>query len=178
MMIEKKTQGFTLRDLQSQDAALLESAFSQQGWNKPASQYCTYLDQKKLGQRDVVVACLEGEIAGYVTVLQRSEYEPFSSKNIPEISDLNVLKKFQRKGLGKILVEEAERIIKPHSLVAGLGVGVLKDYGPAMRLYVKLGYMLDGNGPTYRCKALEYGEQVKVDDDLLLWMTKNLVSKT
>ena len=54
----------------------------------------------------------------------------------------------------------------------GVGVGLLSDYGPAQRLYVKRGYKPDGNGLTYHEGLCRHSDQVTADDDVLLWLVK------
>ena len=56
----------------------------------------------------------------------------------------------------------------------GLGVGLYADYGAAQRLYVRLGYQPDGRGITYHEKLVVPDQLVRVDDDLILWLTKRL----
>jgi hypothetical protein len=56
----------------------------------------------------------------------------------------------------------------------GLGVGLYADYGAAQRLYLKLGYVLDGRGITYKYLPARGGETFRIDDDLLLWLVKSL----
>lgn len=163
-----------LRPLNAQDPAIIEDSFLRQGWCKPASQYVRYLQEQQEGTRDVLIATSNGTFAGYVTVLYSSQYAPFREQRIPEISDLNVLQSYQGMGIGQALIARAEDLIRIHSPVAGLGVGLLQDYGPAQRLYIKLGYTPDGRGATYRGHPLGYGAEIAADDDLILWMTKRL----
>jgi hypothetical protein len=47
-------------------------------------------------------------------------------------------------------------------------------YNAAQRLYLKRGYIPDGRGVTYRDRFVEEGEQVALDDDLVLHLTKEL----
>jgi GNAT superfamily N-acetyltransferase len=56
----------------------------------------------------------------------------------------------------------------------GIGVGLYPDYGPAQRLYTKLGYRPDGRGIAYAERTLAPGETVRLDDDLVLWLVKPL----
>lgn len=60
------------------------------------------------------------------------------------------------------------------SLTAGIGVGLDPDYGAAQRLYVLRGYVPDGRGLHYRDHYVKYGEQITVDDELALYLTKEL----
>jgi hypothetical protein len=46
------------------------------------------------------------------------------------------------------------------------------DYGAAQRLYVSRGYTPDGRGLVWRNEAVKYGQQVTVDDDLVLHFVK------
>lgn len=54
------------------------------------------------------------------------------------------------------------------------GVGVHSGYGPAQRLYVKRGYNFDGSGVWYQGKQLDQYAPCVNDDDLLLYMAKDL----
>ncbi|MFZ4100295.1 MAG: GNAT family N-acetyltransferase, partial [Chlamydiia bacterium] len=162
------------RPLLPSDPPVIEEAFSRQGWKKPARQYEDYLAEQVTQERAVIVAVIDGDFTGYVTVLFASLYAPFRERKIPEISDLNVLKEYQGRGIGRALIAEAEKLIAQRSPTAGIGVGLLRDYGPAQQLYIKLGYLPDGLGATYRYEPMEYGSEIMADDDLVLWMTKKL----
>ncbi|MCB0854975.1 MAG: GNAT family N-acetyltransferase, partial [Bacteroidetes bacterium] len=124
--------------------------------------------------RDIIIAELNGEFAGYLTIKWESDYIPFREKAIPEIVDFNVLKKFQRKGIGTALMDEAEKRIKQVSDYAGIGFGVYKDYGAAQVLYIRRNYVPDGNGLVKDSRSLEYGEMVEVNDDLVICLVKEL----
>jgi len=51
---------------------------------------------------------------------------------------------------------------------------LVKDYGAAQRLYVNRGYVPNGKGAYYKKNNLGYFEEVIADDDLVLYLTKNL----
>lgn len=163
-----------IRLLEAGDIAQIASAFHELGWNKPASQYERYLKEQAYEVRDVYVAFVEGQFAGYLTICWISTYEPFREKNIPEIVDFNVLPKFRRIGIGSQLMDQAERVIARVRPTAGIGVGMTPDYGAAQRLYILRGYVPDGLGLHARDHYVRYGEQVKVDDNLALYLTKDL----
>ena len=169
-----------IREMKAEDCAVISCAFSEQGWDKPVSQYQGYLRESKSGSRVVLVAEVcdpeAGSLfAGYTTILWQSWYPPFREAGIPEISDFNVLMKYRWQGIGTALMDEAERRIREHSSIAGIGVGLTKDYGAAQILYVRRGYIPDGLGLSYREKFPEYGDMVRVDDDLILCLTKKLI---
>ncbi len=163
-----------IRLLESKDIAQIAQAFKELGWHKPQSQYESYLLEQELQLRDVYVAFIEKQFAGYLTISWKSGYEPFHEKNIPEITDFNVLPKFRRMGIGTQLMDKAEYEIAKVSSVAGIGVGMTPDYGAAQRLYVLRGYIPDGLGLHWRDHHVQYGEAVRVDDDLALYLTKVL----
>jgi GNAT superfamily N-acetyltransferase len=163
-----------IRPLDRNDIPEIAEAFLQLGWNKPASQYERYWGQQELGVRDVFVAFIEGQFAGYLTICWESSYEPFFVHSIPEIVDFNVLPKFRRRGVGTLLMDKAEREIAKVSPVAGIGVGLTSDYGAAQRLYILRGYIPDGRGLHWRDHYAQYREEIVVDDDLALYLTKEL----
>ena len=163
-----------IRRLKSKDIPEIANAFQQIGWNKPASQYERYLAQQQVGVRVVYVAFVDGEFAGYLTICWESSYQPFFVKSIPEIVDFNVLPKFRRRGIGTLLMDRAERAIAEVSSMAGIGVGMTSDYGPAQRLYVMRGYIPDGLGLHWRDHHVRYHEDIVVDDELALYLTKEL----
>lgn len=164
----------TLRAIQKKDCKTISESFEEQGWNKPTAQYEKYLDYQEEGKRDVIIAESDGEFAGYLTIIWNPDYPLFKEKSIPEIADFNVLKKYQRQGIGALLMDEAERRIQKVSEYAGIGFGVYKDYGAAQILYINRGYIPDGNGLVKDLKPLKYGEKVVIDDSIILYLTKDL----
>ena len=163
-----------IRLLEARQIPIIAEAFTALGWDKPASQYERYLAEQEAGARPVLVAYLDGAFAGYVTVKWRSHYPAFADANIPEIADFNVLPQFRRRGIGTRLMDEAERLIAERSAVAGIGVGMIADYGAAQRLYVLRGYVPDGAGVTYFDKVVQYLDPIAADHDLVLYFTKLL----
>jgi ribosomal protein S18 acetylase RimI-like enzyme len=158
----------------AEDIEPVVHAFHAQGWNKPQQQYLRYLEESSRATRTVLLAEYAGEFAGYVTVVWESNYAPFRNAHIPEIVDFNVLIKYRRRGVGTALMDEAERQIAARSPVAGIGVGLTADYGAAQVLYSKRGYVPDGRGAIQRGQAIRYGEQIVVDDDLVIYLTRCL----
>jgi GNAT superfamily N-acetyltransferase len=156
------------------DIPRVAMAFQELGWNKPVSQYERYLMEQALKARVVYVAFIETEFAGYLTICWKSSYEPFRERNIPEIVDFNVLPKFRRMGIGTQLMDRAESEIAKVHPIAGIGVGMTPDYGPAQRLYILRGYVPDGCGLHWRDHHVRYHEDITVDDDLALYLTKEL----
>lgn len=86
----------------------------------------------------------DGGIAGYISIIWQSPYQHFRDYGIPEIKDLNIFPSFRKQGYGKELIGLAESKAKSmgHNTI-GLGVGLYScadgGYGPAQKLYIKLG---------------------------------------
>ena len=163
-----------LREIQESDCQKISESFREQGCNKPVAQYKKYLAYQESGKRDIIIAELNQEFAGYLTINWTSDYKPFQIKGIPEIVDFNVLKKYQRLGIGTSLMDEAEKRIKKVSDYAGIGFGVYQDYGAAQILYINRGYKPDGNGLVKDSVPLKYGDQIIIDDSVVFCLTKKL----
>jgi hypothetical protein len=72
---------------------------------------------------------MEGEFAGYVTILRQPTYKPFLDTDTPEVQDYNVLPRFRRQHISTDLMDEAEALISTRSSSAGIGVGMYPAYG-------------------------------------------------
>ena len=163
-----------IKPLESDQILHIAAAFQKLGWHKPVSQYKKYLQEQNAGTRNVLVAFLDGEFAGYLTVVWKSDYLGFCESGIPEITDFNVLPHLRRKGIGATLMDSAETLISTRSNRVGIGVGMTSDYGSAQRMYFKRGYAPDGMGLSYDNRTLRYGDVVAVDDSLVLHFIKQL----
>ncbi len=168
------TDGFEIRSLNEADPPIMAAAFSNIGYIKPVAQFQRYLAEQSAGNRICLVATVDSHFAGYVTVNWVPTYPGFVDMKIPEIQDLNVLPAFRRKGIATGLLDRAEAEIACRSDVAGVGVGLHPGYNDAQRLYGKRGYVPDGRGITYRDRYLREGEQVVLDDDLVLHLTRRV----
>lgn len=161
--------------LKSTDVDEIVAAFRALGWpGKDQEQYQRYQREQAAGERVVLVARRGAEFAGYGTVVWRSGYAPFREAGIPEVQDLNVLPPFRRQGIATAIMDLAEEYEGSRSPVAGIGVGLSPDYGPAQTMYALRGYRPDGHGVVYDNQTVRHGDSVRVDDDLCLMLTKQL----
>ncbi len=131
--------------------------------------------EEPVDDRLILVARDSSGVAGYVHLKWRSKHRPFAEAGIPEISDLRVAPSMLRRGVATALIARCEELARErgHKTI-GIGVGLYADYGPAQRLYFKLGYAPDGTGATHGTVAATPGEMVRMDDDLVLWLAKDL----
>ena len=161
-----------IRQAQVKDITDLAEAFLHTVWKTQIDYFQKILDEQEKGQRVVLVARLNRKIVGFVNIIWKSKYPRFVEQGIPEINDLRVLEEYRHKGVAMALMDEVETRIFKRSPSAGLGVGLYADYGPAQKMYIRRGYVLDGRGLMYKEKPVEPGRDDLVDDDLLLYLTK------
>lgn len=159
-----------------EEASVLDVEFSKRyPWYTSKDYFYKCLEENDQGSRVTLLAYFEGTLAGCCHLLLASDYPNFKRDNIPEINDLNVFPEFRRKGIASKLFDEFEEIASKRSGQIGLAVGLYKDYGNAQRMYNKRGYVMDGHGISYKNIEVKPGEQVSVDDDLLLYLIKDLL---
>lgn len=130
---------------------------------------------RSMKERDVFIAALDGRDAGSVVLNWQPQYSLYRKLDIPEIQDLHVVPDARRRGIGAALIAHCENLIREDGHTqAGISVGLHGAFGAAQRLYVRLGYMPDGNGITYERQPVSAGDRCAVDDDLCLMMVKDL----
>lgn len=167
--------GLKLRTLRAGDERLLASVDGGNGWNSDPALWAIYLRENSAGTRLVVLALLGQRPIGYGTLLWQSGYEVFIHADIPEINNLAVDAKMRRQGVATAMIHHFEGCASRAGKSAiGIGVGLYADYGPAQRLYVNLGFRPDGRGVTYENRTVRPGSKVRVDDQLVMWLTKRL----
>ena len=163
-----------IRRLASQELDQMVSSFREMGSDRSRSRFDEYLAEQQEGVRTVLVAYAGDSFAGYLTIQWESDYSPFQEERIPEIKDFNVIERFRRRRIGTALMDKAESLIASQSHRVGIGVGLTPDYGAAQRLYVLRGYVPDGRGMFQSNVYPKYGDEVRVDDDLVIFFTKEL----
>lgn len=132
-----------------------------------------YFLEQECGEREVLVAEVEGAVAGYITILPDAKQGPFAGM-APELSDFNVFEPFQNQGIGNLLLEEAEKRVRLISDKVTLGVGLHSGYGPAQRLYIKRGYIPDGTGVWYQNHQPAMNAVCEDIGELVLYLSKDL----
>lgn len=167
-----------IRNLAVGDREALAAVDGGNGWNASPELWDEYsLDQER-GRRVVAIAWQDTVPVGYGTLIWESPYESFRQAGIPEINNLGVAIAVRNQGVATALIRHFEQCAANAGRSAiGMGVGLYADYGPAQRLYFRLGYRPDGRGITYANKPVAPMETVRLDDDLVLWLTKSLRSE-
>lgn len=163
----------SIRKMQESDIKDLSRGFISQGWPSREDILTRYFKEQESGEREVLVAEVEGAVAGYITILPDAKQGPFAGM-APELSDFNVFEPFQNQGIGNLLLEEAEKRVRLISDKVTLGVGLHSGYGPAQRLYIKRGYIPDGTGVWYQNHQPAMNAVCEDIGELVLYLSKNL----
>ncbi len=163
----------SIRKMQESDIQELSRGFISQGWPSREEILTRYFKEQESEEREVLVAEVEGALAGYISILPCAKQGPFA-EIYPELSDFNVFEPFQNQGIGNLLLEEAEKRVRLISDKVTLGVGLHSGYGPAQRLYIKRGYIPDGTGVWYQNHQPAMNAVCEDIGELVLYLSKNL----
>jgi GNAT superfamily N-acetyltransferase len=124
-----------------------------------------------------LIATRGPDVIGYVAIVWESGYAGFRSRGIPLVHQIAVAGPFRQRRVATLLMDAAEQLARDRGIVTlGITVGLFDEYGPAQRLYGRRGYTPDGRGACRGQEPLRKGMQVTIDDDLIIWLTKDLVS--
>ncbi len=139
---------------------------SKEKWNN-------YYREQQTGIRTVGIVEQDGKLLGYGSLLLKSQY-PYLA-GLPEIHDVWIYEEYRKRGIGSQLIDWLEKLAKEKGYKeVGIGVGLYADYGSAQKLYIRLGYIPDGRGISYKYQSTIPGESYPLDDDLILWLKKDL----
>lgn len=123
----------------------------------------------------ILLASSDGQYVGFTILNFTPKYALYKRLDIPEIQDLNVIPDARQKGIATTIVNKCEEMAEAAGKTQiGISVPLNASYGPAQRLYIKLGYMPDGNGITYDREPVQGEQRYPADDDLCLMMLKDL----
>lgn len=174
-MIYYKDEEVVIRNMEEADAPIFVDEYTAQGWHDDIEGYLMRLRDQAEGKCVALTAEYQSCPAGGLYLYLNALEGPFKDKAWPEIVDFNVLKKYQRKGIGNRLMDVAEQTAAQHADTVCLGVGLSREYGTAQRMYVKRGYVPDGSGVWYQNEqCVQYETNCTVDDDLVLFLSKKL----
>ena len=174
-MIYYQDDRLCIRNMEEADARIFCDEYLAQGWHPEISVYQKRLEDQAEGKSIALTAVYRGKPAGSVYVYLTVHEGPFKGIGWPMIVDFNVLKKYQRNGIGSRLMDVAEQIAAQYADTVCLGVGLCDSYGSAQRMYIKRGYIPDGSGVWYQDKqCVQYETVCTVDDDLVLFLYKKL----
>lgn len=175
--IEIAVGEITLRPGTEKDLPQLAQVALAQGDHHDIDYFARCLvEQAKEARLFLVAALPDQRVIGYVQLIWRPIYAPFRALGIPEIQDLAVISEYRRQGLGERLVRHCEDLARAQKTAEiGIGVGLHSRFGAAQRLYVRMGYIPDGNGVVYdEDNPVNRGDLRPIDDLLTLKFVKAL----
>ena len=163
-----------IRSMVPEDCQILYDTYLSYGWHPSLAVYEKYYKEQEDGKRLVFIAEYNCTVSGQCTLVLNSAEGPWGNRGYPEIEDLTVFLDVRNKGIGNKLLDVVEKEASKVSDKVYLAVGVHSGYGPAQRMYVKRGYNFDGSGVWYKGKQLEQYAPCINDDDLLLYLAKDV----
>ncbi len=165
----------TIKELNLNDTASFWAMLDNFKFYVDRDYYEGCIERHKEGNLIIVTASKDDAFVGFCLLNWHPKYGLFKKFSMPETQDLNVLGKYRRSGVGRALIEYCEETARKKGYEdIGIGVGLNSSYGAAQRLYVRLGYVPDGNGVCYDRKQVAGGDLRPIDDNLSLMMTKIL----
>lgn len=154
------------------DVELVYEALEREQISKPRAYVERCGEENEAGARVTLLALYKGRFAGWLHLLPVSKYPPFAAEGIPEINNFDVVPSLRRIGIGSALMDAVEKLAFERGDIVGIGVGLYVSYGSAQRMYARRGYIPDGKGVMYANTPVVPGETVRIDDELVLYMTK------
>jgi len=146
-MIDRQT--LTLRPATDDDAERIASLFTDEGYPSGPSDIVERLERFSSEHSRVIVADNDGEVLGFVAIHAVPRFE--HSDRVLRVMALVVDAGVRERGVGRLLMEEAERIGR--DLGAAFAEVTAGHHRPdARRLYEDLGY--DGSVAAYFRKRL------------------------
>ncbi|WP_246553609.1 GNAT family N-acetyltransferase [Paenibacillus tritici] len=159
--------------MKPEDIALIYDGLSPHDVSKPI-EYIEHCWRENVeNKRLTLLAFHDNEFAGWGHIVYTSHYPYFAENHIPEIQNLDVISTLRKRGIGNVLIEALEAEVFARFDTIGIGFGLYASYGTAQRLYAKRGYIPDGRGIMYDNLPVVPGDQVRVDDELTLYLTKS-----
>ncbi|MEK3904498.1 GNAT family N-acetyltransferase [Paenibacillus sp. FSL R7-0179] len=167
------SQSIHIRRMKSEDTAWIHEGLAPHDVNKPLAYIEQCWKENEGEKRLTLVALRENEFTGWGHIVYSSHYPYFAENHIPEIQNLDVIPTLRKSGIGSMLMDALEAEAFARFDTVGIGFGLYDSYGTAQRLYIKRGYVPDGRGLMYDNLPAVPGSQVRVDDELTLYLTKS-----
>ena len=124
-----------------------------------------------------LIATSGADAVGYVAIIWESNYAGFRSRGIPLVHQVSVSEPWRRRGVATLLMDASEQRAADRGITTlGITVGLFDAYGPAQRMYARRGYVPDGRDACQGQRPLSEGTQVRLDHDVIIWLTKELTS--
>lgn len=169
------TQSPTIRKASAADIPLLWEIIQSLGAAKDAGYFEHCIERQDAGDLWLLIVHDGPLMLGYGILNWMPKYGLYRKLGIPEVQDLNVLHAHRRRGIATHLINYCEDQARGRGKdQMGIAVSVHGSFGPAQRLYFKLGYAPDGQGASYDRAAIDFASLKPVDDQLCMMLVKDL----
>lgn len=169
------TQTLQIRQAAQSDLPKLWGMIQSLGNAKDTGYFEHCLERQEKGDLLLLVASVAGVDVGYTILNWMPKYGLYRKLEIPEIQDLNILNAHRRQGFATMIIGYCEDLARKRGCEhMGIAVSVHSSFGPAQRLYFKLGFEPDGQGATYDRAPVEFASLKPVDDQLCMMLVKGL----
>jgi hypothetical protein len=172
--MKKQTTKLTFRVVQPNEIAAVKQEVKPVFFSGDEATIEDHFQDHENGASTTILGYELGRLVGIVTIRWQCRYPPFRDRQIPLIQNIEIRYEDRGRGIGGLMLERTEQEIALRSQLAGICVGIAESYGPAQRLYVKRGFVPDGRSVCHPHEPLRIGETVRIDDDLLLWLIKDV----
>lgn len=165
---------YNTRPLKREDAEKFSFVFASQGLNIEPTKFLAYYSQQQAGKRKVFIAEFQGEFLGFGTIIPNSLKGAFVDMNIPEITDLYILKKYQNQGVASFILKQIEDFVLQRNDSVCVAVPVNKEFGISHKMFALRGYIPDCSGVWYGDKNIDEMENTVNDKNLCVYFKKDL----
>ena len=107
-MIYLNENDILIREMREPDPQIFSDEEIKQGWHASPDKYKMRIADQEKGDCLALTAEYKGAPAGYINVYWNPPAGAFANRNIPEIVDFGVLKKYRCRGIGRRLMDIAE----------------------------------------------------------------------
>lgn len=172
-MENMEKERFKIEILKPSESQRALEFYERAGFGYRADDRATLVESLESGLWSMLMATEGGIDIGGGYLNREPKYSLYRRLRLPELQDLRVLPDYRRRGVGEAVVKAAEDLCKDEDFKGmGLSVGLNATFGAAQRLYIRLGYVPDGQGVTYLREPVPAGEKRPIDDDLALMLLK------
>ena len=117
------------------------------------------------------------DLIGYVAIVWESNYAGFRSRGIPLVHQIAVAGPFRQQGVATLLMDAAEQLARDRGIATlGITVGLFDQMARLSGGTDDAAISPTAGGACRGQRPLSKGMQVTMDDDVLIWLTKDLVS--
>ena len=165
---------FTTRIIETEGISEAVDLVSKHMFNGSREATAAHFHMHPQGESTTLLGFEDDRLVALLTIRWKSRYPPFREAGIPLIQHIEIRYEDRGKGYGTRIMDAAERLIRKRGDKAGICVGISREFGIAMQMYVKRGYIPDGRGALLNFDEISAGQSIGDASHVCLWMVKEL----